>query len=93
MVTVFLFGLWLFPLGYLVIKSRMLPRAIGILLLIDGCTLMICFCQLWLLPGYQRWTYPFYPVMFIAEFALGAWLALRGVKEPIQLVERTVAAR
>jgi hypothetical protein len=91
MVNVLLFGLWLFPLGYQVVKSRMMPKVFGILLLIDGACLMICFFQLWLLPGYQRWTHPLYPIMFIAEFGLGAWLALRGVKEPIQLVERVGA--
>ena len=34
------FGMWLFPLGYLVYKSRSLPRFLGVLLMLDGigCT-------------------------------------------------------
>ncbi len=30
------FGMWLFPLGYLVYKSKSLPRFLGILLMLDG---------------------------------------------------------
>ncbi len=80
MVTVLFYGAWLFPLGYLAIKSRLLPKIFGVLLILDGACLMICFVQLWFFPAYQKWTYPLYPVMFIAEFGLGLWLAIMGVK-------------
>lgn len=82
MVTVLFYGAWLFPLGYLVIKSRLLPKVFGILLLLDGASPVICFVQLWFFPGYERWTYPLFPVMFIAECGFGLWLAIKGVKEP-----------
>ena len=81
MVTVLFYGVWLFPLGYLALESRLLPRFFGILLILDGISLMICFFQLWLLPGYQKWTYPLYPVMFVAEFGFGLWLAVKGVQD------------
>jgi hypothetical protein len=29
-------GLWLFPFGYFVIRSRFVPRALGVLLIIGG---------------------------------------------------------
>jgi hypothetical protein len=29
-------GLWLFPLGVLVIRSRFLPKALGVLLIVNG---------------------------------------------------------
>ena|SRR5208283_1605094 len=83
-VSVLFYGAWLFPLGYLVVKSRFLPRILGILLIIDGVCLLICFFQLWLFPGHQRLTYPLYPVMFIAECGLALWLLLKGVKNSIQ---------
>ena len=35
-VSVLFYGAWLFPLGYLVMKSAILPRILGILLMIDG---------------------------------------------------------
>lgn len=80
MVTVLFYGAWLFPLGYLAIKSRLLPKIFGVLLILDGVSLMICFVQLWFFPAYQKWTYPLYPVMFIAECGLALWLAIMGVK-------------
>ncbi len=81
MVCGLFYAVWLFPLGYLVIKSRLLPKVFGILLILDGVSLMICLVQMWFIPGYEKWTYPLYPVMFVAEFGLGLWLAIMGVKE------------
>jgi hypothetical protein len=80
-ITTLFYGLWLFPLGYLVIKSGFLPRILGVLLVLDGCSLMICFVQLCLFPGHEKLTYPLYPIMFVAEFGLALWLLVRGVKD------------
>ena len=80
-ITTLFYGAWLFPLGYLVFKSDFLPRILGILLILDGACLLICFFQLCLLPGYEKWTYPLFPVMFIAEFGLALWLLIKGVKD------------
>jgi hypothetical protein len=79
------YAAWLFPLGYLVIKSRLLPKIFGILLFLDGISLMICNVQMWFFPGYEKWMYPLYPVMFIAECGLGLWLALKGVRVPARV--------
>ena len=79
MVTVLFYGVWLFPLGYLVVKSGFLPRILGILLVLDGICLLICFFQLCLFPGHEKMTYPLYPVMFIAEFGFALWLLIKGV--------------
>jgi hypothetical protein len=80
MILTLFYGAWLFPLGYLVFKSGFLPRFLGVLLLLDGVSLMICFIQLCLFPAYQKLTYPLYPIMFIAEFGLAMWLIIKGVK-------------
>ena len=86
-VMVLFYGLWLFPLGYLVFKSGFLPKILGILLIADGVSLLICFFQLWLFPGYEKMTYPLYPIMFVAEFGLSLWLIIKGVKDqPVQAV-------
>ncbi len=79
-ITTLFYGVWLFPLGYLVLKSGFLPRILGILLIVDGAALLVCFLQLCLFPAYQKLTYPLYPVMFIAEFGFSLWLLIRGVK-------------
>jgi hypothetical protein len=78
MILTLFYGAWLFPLGYLVFKSGFLPRFLGVLLLLDGLSLMICFVQLCLFPGHEKLTYPLYPVMFIAEFGLAMWLIIKG---------------
>lgn len=80
-VLVLFYGLWLFPLGYLVFKSGFLPKILGILLIADGVSLLICFVQLWFFPGYERMTYPLYPVMLVAELGLSLWLIVKGVKD------------
>jgi len=78
MVSVLFYGAWLFPLGYLVVKSCFLPRILGMLLIIDGFCLLICFFQLCLFPGHEKLTYPLYPVMFIAECGFALWLLIKG---------------
>ena len=63
-----------------VFESRFLPKTLGVLLICDGIALLICFVQAILFPGYEKMTYPLYPVMFIAEFGLALWLLIKGVK-------------
>jgi hypothetical protein len=84
MINTLFYGVWLFPLGYLVFKSGFLPRFLGVLLIADGVSLMICFVQLCLFPAYQKMTYPLFPIMFIAEFGLAMWLIVKGVKDKKQ---------
>jgi Domain of unknown function (DUF4386) len=74
------FGTWLFPLGYLVYKSGYLPRFLGALLVLDGVAVMIWFLQALLLPDYPAIRYPGLVVSFVAEFGLGLWLLVKGVK-------------
>ena len=74
------FGTWLFPLGYLVYRSRFLPRFLGILLMLDGIGVLIWFLQALLLPAHPAISYPGLVVSFIAEVGLASWLLVKGVK-------------
>ena len=74
------FGTWLFPLGYLVYKSRSLPRFLGVLLMLDGIAVLIWFLQALLLPDYAAIRYPGLLVSFIAEVGLALWLLVKGAK-------------
>lgn len=74
------FGAWLFPLGYLVYRSGLLPRILGALLVADGVAVLIWFGQALLLPDYRAITYPGLVVSFVAEIGLTLWLLVRGVK-------------
>jgi Domain of unknown function (DUF4386) len=74
------FGTWLFPLGYLVYKSRILPRFLGALLVLDGIAVLIWFLQALLLPDYPAIHTPGLVVSFVAEVGLALWLLVMGVK-------------
>lgn len=74
------FGTWLFPLGYLVYRSRLLPRLLGVLLMADGVAVLIWFLQALLLPAHPEITYPGLVVSFVAEVGLSLWLLVMGVK-------------
>ncbi|HEV8579602.1 MAG TPA: DUF4386 domain-containing protein [Thermoanaerobaculia bacterium] len=75
-------GLWLFPLGILVFRSRFLPRFLGVWLIVNGFAyLAISFTGL-LLPEYESTVSNFaFPAM-LGEVATMLWLLIRGAKVP-----------
>ena len=75
------FSACLLPLGYLVYKSRSLPRLLGVLLILDFFGNMSWFLQGFLLPDYGILAYPGNAISFIAEISLTLWLLIMGVKE------------
>jgi hypothetical protein len=72
------FATWLFPLGYLVYKSGLLPRFLGVLLVLDGIAVLVWFLQALLLPDYPAIRYPGLVVSFAAEVGLALWLLVKG---------------
>jgi hypothetical protein len=74
------FSAWLFPLGWLVLHSRFLPRFLGWLLLLDGFAVIIWFLQVFLAPRHPAISYPAWAVGFIAELGLALWLLAEGVE-------------
>jgi len=88
MIAQIFYGAWLLPLGYLVFKSGLLPRILGILLIIDFFGVLIWFFQFFLLPGYAVITYPGLAASFVAEFSLAVWLLVKGVRNrELNLIE------
>jgi hypothetical protein len=75
------FSAWLLPLGYLVYKSRFLPKFLGLLLILDFFGNMGWFLQGFLLPDYKILAYPGNAISFIAEISLTAWLLIMAVKD------------
>jgi hypothetical protein len=69
-------GLWLFPLGYLVFKSGFLPKILGIYLMISCFGYLIDFATFFLFPGF-----PLSINMLTgwAELFLCLWLLIKGV--------------
>ena len=69
-------GLWLFPLGYLVFRSGFLPRIIGILLLIAGLGYLVELVIFFLFPDLDLTIRMF---TFWGEVILALWLLIKGV--------------
>lgn len=76
-------GLWLFPFGVLVFKSRFLPRALGVLLVIACFAYVTDSLTSLLLPRYKDVVSSFTAgPAGLGEFAIMLWLLIRGVKTP-----------
>ncbi|MBA7480944.1 hypothetical protein ES707_16411 [subsurface metagenome] len=69
-------GLWLFPMGYLVFKSGFLPRILGILLIIAGFGYLINSVTFFLFPNFDAIIIQF---TFYGELLLPLWLLIKGV--------------
>ena len=79
------YGVWLFPLGYLVLKSGFLPKILGILLLADGVCQFVYVCQRLIFPDLAIIAYPCLVISFVAEVSLAVWLSIRVVKPQLSL--------
>jgi Domain of unknown function (DUF4386) len=75
-------GLWLFPLGLLVYRSRFLPRFLGVWLLFAGVAWVILSLAGLLLPQYQGKVDTYSQPAFFGEIALMLWLLIKGAKPP-----------
>lgn len=72
------FGLWLFPLSYLVFKSGFMPRLLSILLTIAGWGYLIDFFTFYFFPNINI---TFTQFTFWGELFLLLWLMIMGVKD------------
>jgi hypothetical protein len=70
------FGIWLFPMGYLVIKSGFIPKVIGVFLLIAGVSYMVDFTLFFLFPDITATVSGY---TFVGEVLLLLWLLVMGV--------------
>lgn len=76
-------GLWLYPFGYLVVKSGFLPKALGVLLILGCFGYLINFLSHVLIPGYSALGIASYISLpaSIGEIGTCLWLLFIGVKE------------
>ena len=75
-----LWGVWLFPLAFLVYRSRFLPRFLGVWLFINGCAYVIMSFTGFLLPQYQDKEFLIFQPALVGELALMLWLLIKGAK-------------
>ncbi len=82
--TIF-WGLWLFPLGYLIYKSGYFPRILGIWVIIGGVGYVLDSLTHFILPNYANYEAILFPVvllMTLGEILFAAWIFLKGAKIP-----------
>jgi len=82
-VTIF-WGLWLFPFGFLVIKSGFIPKLFGILLWVAGLAYFIGSITALVSPLLRQVISPFLMPLYFGEIPIIFWLLLKGIKEPKQ---------
>ena len=74
-------GLWLFPFGLLVYRSRFLPRILGVWLILNGFAYLASSVTGLLWPLYEdkvsNWVFP----LMLGELAIMLWLIIMGAKE------------
>lgn len=70
------FGLWLLPMGYLVIQSKYIPKIIGYLLLLTCLGYLIDFCTFFLLPKFPITVSEY---TWIGEVLMVLWLLIKGI--------------
>jgi Domain of unknown function (DUF4386) len=79
------FGLWLLPLGYLVVRSGYVPRVLGVLLAVGGVGYLVDLFARFLALGAAERISPFVlaPAL-VGEVAFVAWLLVRSARVPEQ---------
>jgi hypothetical protein len=74
-------GLWLFPFGLLVYKSRFIPRALGVWLMLNCFAYLATSVTGILWPRYENtvsnWVFP----VMLGEVAIMLWLIIVGARE------------
>ncbi|MBB5079033.1 DUF4386 domain-containing protein [Nonomuraea endophytica] len=77
------FGLWLLPLGYLVVKSGYFPKVLGVLLLIGCCGHLVDVFARFLAPdlGAAISLFALTPAA-VAELSFVVWLLVKAVRVP-----------
>ncbi|MBS1785129.1 MAG: DUF4386 domain-containing protein [Acidobacteria bacterium] len=84
MASQLLWGLWLFPLAALVLRSRYVPRFLGWWLNLNGLAYVAVWALAFLAPQhFDRVDDLLFPV-FLGEVAFTLWLLIRGAKEPAE---------
>jgi hypothetical protein len=79
-VAAIFWGLWLFPFGMLVIRSRFIPRTFGVLLMVAGCAYLASSFTSLLLPQYANPVGQVAGILEGAEVPIIFWLLIWGAK-------------
>lgn len=73
-------GLWLFPFGILVIRSRFIPRIFGVLLIINGIAYLVASFTSLAFPAYSNVVNQWAMIPETGELWIMLWLLIKGAK-------------
>jgi uncharacterized protein DUF4386 len=91
--TNFMFaGLWLFPFGLLVYRSRFLPRFLGVWLILAGFAWLAFSLTGLLFPAYEDKAFSITQPIALGEVATMFWLVIMGAKPPSEVAATPSAA-
>jgi hypothetical protein len=76
------FGLWLLPMGCLVVRSGYFPRILGVLLIVGCFSYLVVGFGEFLTPGIDSVTSVFLVPAGVGEFAFMVWLLAKGARAP-----------
>ena len=82
MIAEIFWGLWLFPFGLLVFRSRFLPRFIGVWLMINCFGYVILSMTSLVSPAYTDKLFLFLQPVLFGELAIMLYLLIKGAKVP-----------
>jgi hypothetical protein len=82
-------GLWLLPLGWLVVRSRFLPRWLGYWLLLDGIAWFAVGVTWFFSPDLTDTLFRYLQPVFFAEIVAMLWLLIVGAKQRQQVEPMT----
>ena len=75
-------GLWLLPFGLLVYRSGFIPRLLGILLIVAGCSYLVSAATFFVFPAYYGTVFwAAAPLYGLGEIGIIGWLLIKGARE------------
>ena len=81
-------GLWLFPFGMLVIRSRFIPRVLGMLLFLAGGGYLAFAAVSFVAPHYAHVVGSVAMILEVGELPIIGWLAIWGARaQPVRVAE------
>ncbi len=75
-----LWGVWLFPLGILIYRSRFMPRFLGVWILLGGISYVALSLTGVMFPAYQGKIFNISQPAMFGELALMLWLLIKGAR-------------
>ena len=77
------FGFQILTIGFLITRSTLIPRVLGILLMLGGASYIVNSFTNFVAPDIGRHLMPFVvPIAILGEGALTVWLLVKGVRTP-----------